>query len=604
MKNLLSTAALAILITALPAAGQGPVSAPTTAEAEAFVAAAEEELLELWIRKERAAWVQENFITTDTETIASQSYEELMARTAALAKEATRFTSLDLSYDLDRKLRMIKLSLPLAAPADPALQSELADIAAALTSMYSTGKYCPPGEEAACSTLGDLSRTMASSRDTDELLAAWVGWRTISPPMRPMYARFAELGNSGAEELGMADLGAMWRSMYDMPPEAFAEELDRLWAQVRPLYEALHCHVRARLAEQYGSELVKPGEPIPAHLLGNMWAQSWLNIYDLVMRPEDAGADVDVTRILKENGVTEIDMVKYGEGFFTSLGFELLPASFWERSLFTKPEDREVVCHASAWDIDWVDDLRIKMCIEINEEDFTTVHHELGHNFYQRAYNSRDALYRNSAHDGFHEGIGDTVALSITPEYLVKVGLLDELPRESGDLGRLMRLALEKVAFLPFGMVVDQWRWQVFSGETPREQYNAAWWELRRKYQGVKPPVARTEADFDPGAKYHVPANTPYARYFMAQILQFQFHRALCQAAGYEGELNQCSIYANDAAGKKLRDMLAMGASRPWPEALYAVAGTIKMDGGALLDYFAPLSKWLEEQNKDRTCGW
>ena len=604
MKKLLVFAILMILCAAVPAAGQDRSPAPTAAEAEAFVAAAETELQELWIRNERASWVQSNFITRDTERIASLAYEELMARTAALAKDATRFAGLELPYDLDRKLRMIKLSLPLAAPADPSQQSELAGIAASLTSMYSTGKYCPDGEDSECRTLGNLSRTMASSRDADELLEAWTGWRTISPAMRGKYARFAELGNKGASELGMADLGAMWRSMYDMPPEAFAVELDRLWDQVRPLYEALHCHVRAELAEQYGADLVKPGEPIPAHLLGNMWAQSWLNVYDLVMTPEEAGGDVDVTRILKEKGVTEIDMVKYGEGFFTSLGFEPLPSTFWERSLFTKPEDREVVCHASAWDIDWIDDLRIKMCIEINEEDFTTVHHELGHNFYQRAYNIQDTLYRNSAHDGFHEGIGDTVALSITPQYLVKVGLLDEMPAEPGDLGRLMRNALEKIAFLPFGMVVDQWRWQVFSGDTPPEQFNAAWWELREKYQGVKAPVARTEADFDPGAKYHVPANTPYARYFMAQILQFQFHQALCQAAEYEGDLHQCSIYNNDAAGKKLRDMLAMGASRPWPEALDAIAGTKEMDGTALLEYFAPLHQWLDEQNEGRTCGW
>ncbi len=598
MKNIFLVTTLIILVS-----GTAAAQAPTVADVEAFVSAAEEELLELWIRKERAAWVQENFITLDTEKIASAQYKKLMARTAELAKEAARFNGLDLSGDLDRKLSLIKLSLPLAAPSDPVEQEELAGIAASLTSMYSTGRYCPPGD-GACRTLGDLSRTMASSRNADALLEAWTGWRTVSPPMRAKYSRFADLGNAGARELGMADLGAMWRSGYDMPPEPFAKEMDRLWEQVRPLYESLHCHVRAKLREQYGDDLVKPGEPIPAHLLGNMWAQSWLNIYDLVIDPEDAGAEVDVTRILKEKGLTEVDMVKYGEAFFTSLGFEPLPATFWERSLFRKPADREVVCHASAWDIDWVDDLRIKMCIEINGEDFTTVHHELGHNFYQRAYNIQDTLYRNSAHDGFHEGIGDTIALSITPDYLVKVGLLEKLPQESGDLGRLMRLALEKVAFLPFGMVVDQWRWQVFSGETQEEKYNAAWWDLREKYQGVKPPVIRTEDDFDPGAKYHVPANTPYARYFMAQILQFQFHRALCREAGFEGDLHQCSIYANDAAGQKLRAMLAMGSSRPWPEAMEAIAGTREMDGEALLDYFAPLSEWLDEQNKDRTCGW
>jgi peptidyl-dipeptidase A len=472
-----------------------------------------------------------------------------------------------------------------------------------MESLYGKGTYCSEQRGGECLDLGRMSDIMAESRDSHELLDLWVGWRKISPPMREMYVRFAELANAGSRELGFSDLGELWRSNYDMDPDAFALEVERLWDQVRPLYEALHCHVRAKLNEEYGSDVVALDEPIPAHLLGNMWSQSWGNIYDMVS-PGSSDPGFDLTEILRRREVDEREMVRYGERFFTSLGFEPLPDTFWERSLFTKPRDRDVVCHASAWDVDAVDDLRIKMCIKINAEDFVTVHHELGHNFYQRAYNHQPPFYQNSAHDGFHEGIGDTVALSITPEYLVKVGLLDELPSTSGDLGLLMRMALDKVAFLPFGLVVDQWRWKVFSGEIGSDAYNAGWWDLRTKYQGIQPPVARSEADFDPGAKYHVPANTPYTRYFLAHILQFQFHRSLCQLAGYDGPLYRCSIYDNDAAGEALRKMLAMGASKPWPDALEALTGQREMDATAIVDYFAPLMDWLAEQNEGRSCGW
>jgi peptidyl-dipeptidase A len=487
------------------------------------------------------------------------------------------------------------------APDDPAGASELTTIASNLEAAYGTGKYCP--EDGECKDLGELENLMASSRDPDALLDAWLGWRTIAPPMRDGYARFVDLMNQGARALGFADTGALWRSGYDMPPEEFAAELDRLWGQVRPLYEQLHCYVRAELAELYGPDVVPPDGLIPAHVVGNMWAQSWLNIYPEVA-PADAGAAYDLTEILREEGFDPLRMTRTGEAFFTSLGFPPLPETFWERSLFTKPRDREVVCHPSAWDVDEKEDLRLKMCIEIDQEDFATIHHELGHNFYQRAYNHQPFLYRNSANDGFHEAIGDAIALSVTPSYLVEIGLLDEEPDASADVGLLLKMALDKVAFVPFGLLIDQWRWKVFSGEVPPERYNAAWWELRETYQGIGPPVERTEEDFDPGAKYHVPGNTPYTRYFLAHILQFQFHRALCEAAGWEGPLHRCSIYADPAAGGRLRAMLAMGSSRPWPDALAVVTGQRQMDATAILDYFAPLQEWLEEQNAGRTCGW
>ncbi len=576
-------------------------SGPSPESASRFVQEAESRLLPLAVATERTGWVQSTYINVDTEALAGEAFRNLVAATGELGKQATRYDGLDLPEDVARKLKLLKVSLPLAAPADPAKQKELTGITTAMESLYGKGQYCPQGKP--CMDLGQMSTVLAESRDPQQLLEIWQGWRTVSPPMKPMYQRFVELANEGARELGFSDLGALWRSGYDMEPAAFAQELDRLWEQVRPLYEALHCHVRAKLAERYGSELVPTDGPIPAHLLGNMWSQQWGNIYELVAPPH-GGEGPDLTRILRQRGVTPEEMVRYGERFFSSLGFEPLPDTFWERSQFTKPADRDVVCHASAWDIDLESDIRIKMCIQITAEDFSTIHHELGHNYYQRAYSRQPILFRDSANDGFHEGIGDTVALSITPEYLQKIGLLDELPGESGDLPFLMRMALDKIAFLPFGLLVDQWRWKVFSGDVAPERYNQAWWELREKYQGIRAPIQRSEREFDPGAKYHVPANTPYSRYFLAHILQFQFHRALCEIAGEQGPLNRCSIYASREAGQRLNQMLELGVSRPWPDALEAVTGQREMDATAILDYFAPLKQWLDEQNQGRSCGW
>lgn len=575
---------------------------PTVEEARAFVDDAEARLLEVWIDAARAGWVQSNFITDDTTAIAASAQTVVIGATMELATEAARFDGVALPEETRRKLLLLKTSMGLAAPADPALQAELAGITTSMESTYGRGVYCP-GDGEDCLDLPQMERLFAESRDTDELLDLWTGWRTISPPLRSPYVRFTELANAGARDLGFTDLGELWRAGYDMPPDQFTVELERLWSQVRPLYESLHCHVRAKLADEYGSAVVPPDEPIPAHLLGNMWSQTWANLYDIV-GPARSDPGYDLTRLLESNRVDELEMVRYGERFFSSLGFDPLPTTFWERSLFVQPVDRDVVCHASAWDLDYESDVRIKMCIGVNDEDFVTIHHELGHNYYQRAYQQQSPLHRTSANDGFHEGIGDTIALSITPEYLAEVGLLRRVPPADRDLGLLLRLALDKVAFLPFGLMVDQWRWKVFSGEIGPEEYNEGWWDLRTEYQGIRAPVPRSEADFDPGAKYHIPANTSYTRYFLAHILQFQFHRALCEVAGVEGPLHRCSIFGSLEAGARLNTMLAMGASRPWPDALEVVTGQQEMDATAILDYFAPVQAWLDEQNAGRSCGW
>jgi peptidyl-dipeptidase A len=573
---------------------------PTAAEAKTFLQEAEAKLLALSVDESRTGWVQSTYITDDTELLHAQANEKFIAATAADAKQAARFDGVALPQELARKMKLLKVNLTLAAPANPKESEEVTRIAAALEGTYGKGKYCPEGKP--CMDLEEISRILATSRDPKELLDVWQGWHRISAPMRKDFERFVTLANKGARELGFADTGAMWRSKYDMRPDDFARELDRLWEQVKPLYVSLHSYVRWKLREKYGDAVPERG-PMPAHLLGNMWAQTWDNVYPLVAPP---GADpgFDLTQILKSRGTDALGMVRYGEGFFTSLGFEPLPKTFWDRSLFVKPRDREVVCHASAWDVDSVNDLRIKMCIDITSEDFATIHHELGHNFYQRAYNTQPYLFRDSANDGFHEAIGDTIALSITPEYLVKLGLLPAAPDASKDTGLLLRKALEKIAFLPFGLVIDQWRWKVFSGEVTPDNYNRAWWELRRKYQGIAPAGVRGEENFDPGAKYHVPANVPYMRYFLADILQFQFHRALAKRAGCSGPLHRCSIYGNREAGARLAAMLAMGQSRPWPEALAVLTGQKQMDATAVRDYFAPLQKWLDEQNRGKAVGW
>jgi peptidyl-dipeptidase A len=578
---------------------------PTVAEAEAFMKNAEAQLDDWGVRANRAGWVQENFITDDTETMSAQAQEKLTAVVTQLALDARRFDHLKMPPELARKFKLLKLSLVAPAPNNDAERKELTEIAAWLDGTYGKGKYCKPQPDGKqkCYSLNDLERIMATSTNPDELLDAWIGWHKISVPMRPKYARFVELSNKGARELGFKDTGAMWRSNYDMPPDEFSAEMERLWRQVEPLYVSLHAYVRRQLIKKYGKIADRPDGMIPAQLLGNMWAQEWGNIYPVVA-PQNSGQGYDLTELLKQHHVDELGIVHYAENFFKSLGFAPLPQTFWERSLFTKPQDRDVVCHASAWDIDNKEDLRLKMCIEVRDTDFVTVHHELGHNFYQRAYMKQPTLFQDSANDGFHEAVGDTIALSVTPSYLKEVGLLDTVPPETADVGYLLKMALDKVAFLPFGLLIDKWRWEVFSGQITPEQYNKLWWDLKAKYQGVAPPVERSEADFDPGAKYHIASNTPYARYFLARILQFQFQRALCQAAGETGPLHRCSIYKNAAAGARLNKMLSMGKSQPWPDALEAISGQRQMDATAILDYFAPLKKWLDEQNQGEKLGW
>ena len=571
--------------------------------ADQFVERLNHELDQLGHEQAAAGWAYATYIMPDTEFLNAKATERTLEYYSNAVEAAKAYEGQQLSPATARALLLLKLGLAAPAPKDPTKRAELAGVTSKMEGMYGAAKYCPKGPES-CKDQTQLTDAVANSRNYDELTEAWTGWHSTARPLRKEYVRFVDLANEGARELGFADLGAMWRSGYDMPPDDFTKEASRLWGQVKPLYDSLHCYVRGRLQKTYGAEHVPDGKPIPAQLLGNMWAQQWGEIYPLV-EPYPGVSDLDVTGALKKQKYDAVKITRSAESFYLSLGFRKLPDTFWERSLLTKPRDRDVQCHASAWQMDTNGDVRIKMCIQPTQDDLMTVYHELGHVFYYQSYAQQPYLFQSGAHDGFHEAIGDTVNLSMTPAYLHQIGLTGAVKSSpEATINQQMKLALDKVAFLPFGKMIDEWRWKVFDGEVKPDNYNAAWWQLREQYQGVAPPVPRSEEDFDPGAKYHIPANTPYTRYFLSFILQFQFHKALCEAAGYQGPLNECSVYGNEEAGKRFREMLALGQSQPWQDTLEKLTGTRQMDASAILDYFAPLQAWLADKNKGQSCGW
>jgi peptidyl-dipeptidase A len=600
MSRLLRRAVLcALALTTLPVV----VAAET---ADEFVARTNRELAELAIEVNAAGWTQATYINVDSQLLNAKAKGRFLAYLGKAVEDARQFEGQPMSATSRRTLALLKFSVlreSAPAPDDPARRAEFSRLLAGMEAKYGSGKYCPQGPES-CRDETQLKAVLESSRDYDELLDAWTGWHSTAKPLRADYVRYVELANEGARGFGFDDLGVMWRSNYDMSAADFQREAARLWGQVQPLYKELHCYTRGKLASKYGTEKVAPGKPIPAHLLGNMWAQQWDSIYDL-LEPFPGVSSLDVDSALEKQSYDAVKMTKSAESFYKSIAFPALPQTFWERSMLTQPRDRDVQCHASAWHMDGKEDVRIKQCIRPTYEELRTIYHELGHIYYYLWYKDQPYMFQTGAHEGFHEAVGDTVNLSMTPTYLARIGLVPEAgTSREAVINQQMKLALEKIAFLPFGKLIDEWRWKVFSGEVTPANYNAAWWALREQYQGVAAPVARTEADFDPAAKYHVPANVSYTRYFLSFIMQFQFHKALCEASGHQGALHECSIYGNKEAGKRLQAMLEMGASKPWPDALQAMTGQREMDASAMLEYFAPLRSWLQEQNKGQKCGW
>ncbi|PNF19925.1 hypothetical protein B7P43_G11508 [Cryptotermes secundus] len=558
-----------------------------------------------------AAW---NY-NTDVEN--ASKVEELTAQTLEFAKfekEQWQLHFSNVSWEnfqnetVKRQLRT--LSVLGVSALDDAELSELNGRETAMTTIYSSAKICPYNkQECDLATEGlsldpGMEAVISTSQDYDELTYVWKAWRDVSgAKMREDYKTYVELSNLAAQKNGFSDNGEMWRNEFET--EAFVEDMQELWKQVEPLYLELHTYVRRRLRTLYEDKL-GDDDLIPAHILGNMWAQSWENIYDIV-KPYPNATGVDVTKNLNDQGYNPLRMFQASDEFYKSLGLPENSMSYDESvAMIEKPEDgRVVVCHASAWDFCDRHDFRIKMCTKVNMEDFVTIHHEMGHIQYYIQYKDQPYALRAGANPGFHEAVGDTIALSVsTPQHLQKVGLLqDYADTKEDNINALMQIALQKVAFLPFGLLIDMWRWDVFSGKVNESQWNTHWWELRETIQRVKPPVSRSEADFDPGAKYHVPASSQYISYFVAHILQFQFHKSLCIVAEQyvpnnpDRPLHKCDIYQSQKAGQLLRDGLSIGSSRHWTEALQILTGESKMNGSALLEYFQPLYEFLKAEN-------
>ena len=605
-KLLLSTVLLSIVV--ISSCSSQQASTLNESDVETFLERVELEDKTLGPVASSAYWIGSNFITYDSQKVVADYGKRFQLLALERARQAATFDKVLVSEENRRKLNLIKNSFVMPSPLDDALAGEIAGISAELDAMYGTGQHC--FGEGDCYDLEAFEAVIDNSRDPDELLKAWEGWRNIGKPMKDMYLRMVEIGNLGAKDLGYDGLTDLWFSQYDMPADDFLAETDRVWDELKPLYDALHCHVRNELSEHYGEAVVSKEGSMPAHVLGNMWGQSWANIYDLVYTPDNPTADtnIDLTKILEEKDIGEIEMVEIAENFFLSLGFEPLPKTFWERSLFIKPQDHNVVCHASAWDLDSdANDLRVKMCIERNAEDFSTIHHELGHIFYYQAYSQQPSIFQRGANDGFHEAVGDLLTLSITPDYYHKIGMITEaeaINAKSDPISLLMQQALDGVVSVPWTLMLDKWRAGVFSGETSEAELNNSWWELREYYQGIEAPRERDADAFDPGAKYHIPGNTPYTRYYLAKILQYQFHESLCNQIGFEGPLHECSIYNNELAGEQLRAMLSLGQSQEWQVALEALTGTRTLSGKSMLNYYKPLKDWLDVQNASRSCGW
>jgi len=465
----------------------------------------------------------------------------------------------------------------------------------------------------------DLKHILATNtNESCKLQYYWEGWHgSVGRKVKPLFEEYVNLTNEAAKLNNFSDNAAMWIEDFEM--DNFEDVIQKLYLQIRPLYQQLHAYVRRRLSPFHNTnqvELIQKNGPLPAHILGNMWAQQWDGVYQMTV-PYPGKVSVDVTPTMKAKNYTVLKMFKLSEEFFTSLNLSAMTDTFWKKSIIEKLEDREMICHASAWDFHDGEDFRIKMCTNVNLDDLKTVHHEMGHIQYFQQYKNQPHIFREGANSGFHEAVGDTLALSVsTAEHLMKIGLLDPetyVEDRETDINSLYFMALDKVAFLPFAYVLDLWRWEVFRGNITPSEYNCRFWKLRQDLQGIVPPVDRNEKDFDAGAKFHVIADVPYIRYFVSFIIQFQFHKALCIKAGQYNPkdpdskpLHQCDIYQSTEAGNLLGDMLQMGSSKHWQDAFEAITGQRDMDAGPLLEYFQPLYDWLVYEN-NRTgeeIGW
>ncbi|KAM3956774.1 angiotensin-converting enzyme-like isoform 2-T2 [Aphomia sociella] len=565
-------------------------------------------------KKTLAAWQYESNITTYNEEYMLQVSLEIAEEEKESWKETMSYLWHEFEdEDLKRMFRKYSELGTSALPED--LNQRLLQAVSNMQTIYAKATICDYKDRNKCDlhVEPDVTNIFANSEDPEELKYTWLEWhKAAGAPSRGNFTEYVQMDNEAAKLNGYDSVAEWWLSEYEADDSE--DQFASLWSQIKPLYQQIHAYVRRQLRLKYGEDIVSAKGPIPAHLLGNIWAQTWGNV-EKFTRPYPNKPDVDVTSALIAQNYTALKMFKTAEEFFKSLNLTAMPDMFWEKSIIEKPDDgRDLVCHASAWDFYDGEDFRIKQCTTITAAFFKTTHHEMGHIQYYLQYKDQPVVYRRGANPGFHEAVGDVIALSVsTPKHLKVMGLLEDGPEDAeSNINQLYKMGLDKIVFLPFGYLLDLFRYGVFRGTTTTRDYNCHFWRLRETLQGVEPPAPRSEDDFDAAAKYHVAADVEYMRYYISYIIQFQFHRALCQLAGEYSPgdsdklLSTCDIYRSQPAGEALGKMLQMGSSKPWPDAMEALTGQRNMDASGVLEYFEPLYKWLKTEN-ERTgeyIGW
>ncbi|XP_075996407.1 angiotensin-converting enzyme 2 [Genypterus blacodes] len=565
-----------------------------------------------------ASWAYNTNITkenSDNLGAEGQSWSDFYTK---MSEESQQFPLSDIT-DPEIKLQLISLQDKGAGALTPDKAAHLSKVMSEMSTIYSTATVCLMDDHFNCQTLEPgLEDVMANSRDYFERLHVWEGWRReVGKRMRPLYEDYVDLKNEAAKLNDFEDYGAYWRSNYETIEEdsrykytqhQLMDDVRAIYKEILPLYKELHAYVRSKLMDVYPGR-IHPQGPLPAHLLGDMWGRFWTNLYALSV-PYPHKEDIDVSKTMVAKGWTERQLFKEAEAFFMSVGLYKMNENFWNDSMLEKPDDgRKVVCHPTAWDMGNGEDFRIKMCTKVNMDDFLTVHHEMGHNQYQMAYSNLSYLLRDGANEGFHEAVGEIMSLSAaTPSHLQALGLLpvDFTSDNETEINFLLKQALTIVATLPFTYMLEEWRWQVFDGNITKDEWMQRWWEMKREMVGVVEPVPRDETYCDPPALFHVSGDYSFIRYFTRTIYQFQFQKALCEAANHTDDLFKCDITNSTAAGDKLRKMLELGRSKSWTRALDMISSEVKMDAAPLLEYFEKLQHWLVKENKknNRHVGW
>ncbi|KAH9396896.1 hypothetical protein TYRP_003196 [Tyrophagus putrescentiae] len=609
---------LAVNDTAEAASAKNRVSATKTSairgpkvtvdDAEKYVVTANEALRVQKNAIGLASWAQSSDITPEND----QAYIEASQRYDEFSK--AQFNEVKAYFDLFPQLsdftrrQLEKMGIIGTSALTKADASTFSRSSLEMKKVYSTARITAGGRPN-LELEPDLTEILANSSDEKLLREDYITYYTLGN-------KAARLNSLPGKDFRTYD--DLWMAEWETAD--MKAQVDKLMEETMPLYQKIHAYVRYHLKEKYGDGVMPADGTIPAHLLGNMWAQQWGNLLNIIpeMNPNPEMKPIDTKVNEKLQTWTVKKMFELSEKFFADLGMQKMTDTFWKKSILVKPTDRNLTCHASAWDFYDASktDFRIKQCTEKTMSDLVTVHHEMGHIQYYMNYVVQPPIYRRGANPGFHEAIGDLIALAVaTPQHLVKVDLLEPIPPadvEKINLNYQMKMALDKVAFLPFAYVMDKWRWDVF-GEvaTTETAMNRRWWEYRLQYQGLSPPVAdrkRNERDFDPGAKYHIPAGVEYVRYFASHVLQFQFYERMCKTvAGItEQNLYTCDFDGNKEAGAALMAMLAQGSSRSWPDILESFIGSRTMSLGSLNKYFKPLNDYLDKFIADKgiKVGW